>query len=726
MTNYAQLREIGGGSPVDLGDRVGVAPQRGCTGPAVAETRGGVAQVQAARKELAGGEVPAALDVELHPGRIGRFGHPVRGPVRVPRLGVGGVVGEQVRVSWQMDTEGGELGPDSLQVIRDEGTGSRVDGEPAVLVSLSVLADTLATADDVIEGDRHGATVEVDVTDLQTAQLAAAHAGDHDQPQVQPEGGAVITHCGDYPRHIFWRGGGDGLPDRGGRLGRRGGVPVGPLPPLSGGERAGQDAVVATDRAGLHRMTDVRAASDPGTVVVLTGAPADRTRTIAGFAGDDRGAAVLDDDQVVRGELLEGVPDDAAADALEGAYLGDRRQLVARGQAGRGENLRDLQLGRAAISWVDHQGRDVAVLGEGPPGTGQVATALQPRVQLIQDRAANLPHLQVPEGGLDSAADESLVGLPGGHVPRRDGRVLVQEPGHRRVGLRRPAFGCFLEQPAQLDVGLPLGLGGGLEADPPLGDRIDPGIHPGTPRPARQLLYAAFGNSGHAGTMPRMTDIRSTTRSTQSGPKRALPPLTWEPVSGFEPLTCRLQEVRFIPICALTALISRGIALVAPTELGLSDGSSHDSSHDAEQPLTRKRLRCVDLTLSSFTDGILSQDELACAIRQAGDRVGEPNGCTKRIVQRWQAGLVRTPRGPYARALEYVTGQTIQEHDGVVVHVDDPQPRRDALGDLVVLSATARPVPMSRDWRTPCSPRAAAPPRPGTAARPGRSAAWSA
>ena len=30
------------------------------------------------------------------------------------------------------------------------------------------------------------------------------------------------------------------------------------------------------------------------------------------------------------------------------------------------------------------------------------------------------------------------------------------------------------------------------------------------------------------------------------------------------------------------------------------------------------------------------------------------------MIQRWEAGLVRTPHGPYARALEYVTGQTIQ------------------------------------------------------------------
>ena len=53
----------------------------------------------------------------------------------------------------------------------------------------------------------------------------------------------------------------------------------------------------------------------------------------------------------------------------------------------------------------------------------------------------------------------------------------------------------------------------------------------------------------------------------------------------------------------------------------------------------------------------MSQDELARAIREAGQRAGAPNTCTKRLIQRWEAGLVTTPRGAYARALEYVTGQ---------------------------------------------------------------------
>ena len=39
-----------------------------------------------------------------------------------------------------------------------------------------------------------------------------------------------------------------------------------------------------------------------------------------------------------------------------------------------------------------------------------------------------------------------------------------------------------------------------------------------------------------------MTVIRSTNRSTQRGCDATITILTWEPVSGFEPLTCRLQD----------------------------------------------------------------------------------------------------------------------------------------------------------------------------------------
>lgn len=53
----------------------------------------------------------------------------------------------------------------------------------------------------------------------------------------------------------------------------------------------------------------------------------------------------------------------------------------------------------------------------------------------------------------------------------------------------------------------------------------------------------------------------------------------------------------------------------------------------------------------------LSQAELALAIRQAGERTGERNTCSKRLIQRWEAGTVAAPRPNYIRALEHVTGQ---------------------------------------------------------------------
>jgi transcriptional regulator with XRE-family HTH domain len=51
----------------------------------------------------------------------------------------------------------------------------------------------------------------------------------------------------------------------------------------------------------------------------------------------------------------------------------------------------------------------------------------------------------------------------------------------------------------------------------------------------------------------------------------------------------------------------------------------------------------------------MSQAELARAVRAAGQRSGEPNSCSVRNVQRWEAG--DQPRGAYVRALERATGQ---------------------------------------------------------------------
>ena len=54
-----------------------------------------------------------------------------------------------------------------------------------------------------------------------------------------------------------------------------------------------------------------------------------------------------------------------------------------------------------------------------------------------------------------------------------------------------------------------------------------------------------------------------------------------EPVSGFEPLTCRLQEVRPSAPCALPAQIAQLGARMALLTLDFSGGPFHDAFHAA-------------------------------------------------------------------------------------------------------------------------------------------------
>jgi len=52
----------------------------------------------------------------------------------------------------------------------------------------------------------------------------------------------------------------------------------------------------------------------------------------------------------------------------------------------------------------------------------------------------------------------------------------------------------------------------------------------------------------------------------------------------------------------------------------------------------------------------LSQDGMARAVQKAGKEIGAPNQCSKRLVQRWEAGEVAHPHPDHVRALEAVTG----------------------------------------------------------------------
>jgi transcriptional regulator with XRE-family HTH domain len=55
----------------------------------------------------------------------------------------------------------------------------------------------------------------------------------------------------------------------------------------------------------------------------------------------------------------------------------------------------------------------------------------------------------------------------------------------------------------------------------------------------------------------------------------------------------------------------------------------------------------------------LSQYDLARQIREAGHMLGDPNGCTREMVQRWESGRVRRPQGRYLIALEHVFGLSV-------------------------------------------------------------------
>jgi hypothetical protein len=65
---------------------------------------------------------------------------------------------------------------------------------------------------------------------------------------------------------------------------------------------------------------------------------------------------------------------------------------------------------------------------------------------------------------------------------------------------------------------------------------------------------------------------------------RGEPHLTWEPVSGFEPLTCRLQEAGFTAPCALPALTQQRRDQNALNALAVAVPSFHEPFHANSEP----------------------------------------------------------------------------------------------------------------------------------------------
>jgi transcriptional regulator with XRE-family HTH domain len=87
----------------------------------------------------------------------------------------------------------------------------------------------------------------------------------------------------------------------------------------------------------------------------------------------------------------------------------------------------------------------------------------------------------------------------------------------------------------------------------------------------------------------------------------------------------------------------------------------------------------------------LSQGELARRIREAGFTSGDANGCTVRMVQRWESGETRRPRPHYLIALENVLGQPI-ENLGFDADLRHGMDRARALSDAG-LDAAMLPLP---------------------------------
>jgi transcriptional regulator with XRE-family HTH domain len=98
-----------------------------------------------------------------------------------------------------------------------------------------------------------------------------------------------------------------------------------------------------------------------------------------------------------------------------------------------------------------------------------------------------------------------------------------------------------------------------------------------------------------------------------------------------------------------------------------------------------------------------SQDELARALRRWGDQAGERIVCTKRLVQRWERGEVRTPRGNYARALEAVLGQPLANLGFADERYGIDREQALAVTDLSAVpgaAGTAPVGPLSGVWRS--------------------------
>jgi hypothetical protein len=221
---------------------------------------------------------------------------------------------------------------------------------------------------------------------------------------------------------------------------------------------------------------------------------------------------MAENQQTFRLEDQERVPNGARFQPLEAGKLGHRRQRVAGDERAASDSLPEpvgrLLPVRLTVRRVGPQVGDVAMLSERLASAHQVAAFLQARVEVVQQRAADLAHFLRSQRGLDSAADVTEVGLLRGDVPPCDRQVLVEQLGNGDVRIMLPSGTRELEQLDELDLRHDLGPAGLPEPDLAPGQRVFPCVHPGTPRPARRLLDVTAGLTRQATQLqsPRSTN----------------------------------------------------------------------------------------------------------------------------------------------------------------------------------------------------------------------------
>ncbi len=153
-----------------------------------------------------------------------------------------------------------------------------------------------------------------------------------------------------------------------------------------------------------------------------------------------------------------------------------------------------------------------------------------------------------PAGAQHGSGCERRIGwVRAGHPA--PGLLPVLMPAERRVAIGRLALGRPLQELAELDQREVLGIDrAGFEVLLPAGERVGSQVHHSPVRPARQSLYVTRADA-RASSEAAVWLIPRPAAGRQNKTRSDL-----EPVSGIEPLPCRLQEAGLTAPSALPAL----------------------------------------------------------------------------------------------------------------------------------------------------------------------------